>query len=150
MNINITTITTTPFPHVVIDNVLPEQLVSDLQEEITNIPSKQFDYIINPFEKKKVLKGAIIKEQKLPTKTLELFKYLESKEFISKLENTFNTKLIVDSERHFHGIHKIDECGDLLDIHLDSSIHPVLNLKKKLTVGLYLSKNWNDLCQGEL
>ena len=80
-----------------------------------------------------------------------LFQELTSDCFVEKLSNLVGYKLVLDTTRNFWGVHKYSK-GDKLDIHVDAGYHPTLQLKKQVTLGLYLSDKWEEKygCQLEL
>lgn len=134
-----------PYTHYVQKNVLNDDIAKEIQKEILNIPSEQWDRYNNPFEQKYTLRD----KNKFPPKCMELFNYLESDNFINHLSETLGYKLIKDESRIFWGIHKYID-GDYLDIHADAGIHPQNKLKKQITVGFYFSKDWKEENQGHL
>jgi Rps23 Pro-64 3,4-dihydroxylase Tpa1-like proline 4-hydroxylase len=78
-----------------------------------------------------------------PEKCRQLFDQLTSSEFVEKLSIISGYELINDDEKMYWGIHKYGK-GDYLDIHVDAGISPITGLKKQVTLGIYLSKNWKD------
>lgn len=134
-----------PFPHLVQDDVLDEELAKCLQAEILNIDEKEWDVVIDPFEIKRLLrnKGAI------PPNCLKLFQFLQSPEFIKELSSITGYSLIPDQEKYYWGIHKFED-GDFLDIHVDAGMNVKTGLKKRLTLGLYLSKDWTEANGGHI
>lgn len=140
-----TYINTKPYPYMYIDNVLDENFANILQKEILDIPDTEFDTYNNPFEKKLTLRN----KNNFPTNLQLLMNYLISEEFINKLSLLTGYKLIPDEHKHYYGIHKYFS-GGKLDIHLDAGIHPKNELKKQVTLGIYLSSNWNNSYGGEL
>lgn len=128
-----------PFPHLIVDNILDDELAKGIQKEILEIDDKEFDRYDNPFEQKWTLRN----KNNMPSLCNKLFDYLQSNECINKLSQLVGIQLINDSTRNFWGIHKYDD-GDKLDIHVDAGIHPTLKLKKEITLGIYLSKDWNE------
>ena len=134
-----------PFQHYADNNIIAEELAKEIQEEILNIPDKEWDRYNNPFEQKFTLRNKF----NFPPKCMELFNYLESNEFINYLSPIVGYKLIKDDYRNFWGIHKYIN-GDYLDIHVDAGIHPNNKLKKQLTIGFYFSKDWKEENQGHL
>lgn len=148
INLNISTedyLNTKPYPHCSIDNILPTDLAKKCQDEILNIPDKEWDRYNNPFEKKYTLRN----KNKLPENCNILFNYLNSKQFIEQLSEFVNEKLYPDPTKNWWGIHKYDN-GDYLDIHSDAGIHPQTKQKKYVTLGIYLSKNWSEENLGHL
>lgn len=132
-----------PFPHLVQDDVLDDKLAYSLQEEILNIEEKFWDVCIDPFETKRLLRD----KSKIPSKCLELFRYLNSDPFLEQLSVLTGYKLIADDQKYFWGLHKFED-GDYLDIHVDAGVHPKTGLKKRLTLGIYLSKDWKEENKG--
>jgi hypothetical protein len=128
-----------PFPHLCIDNFLNTERADIIQKEILEIPSNQWDRYDNPFEQKYTLRDKF----NFPSNLNTLFAEFESNEFIEQLSNLCGYRLIRDITRNFWGVHTYEN-GDHLDIHVDAGIHPTMNLKKQVTLGLYLSANWNE------
>ena len=71
--------------------------------------------------------------------------------FISILEKSLsiNTKLYSDIGLNGGGWH-IHKQGGKLNTHLDYSVHPKLNLQRKLNIIVYLNSNWEDSWGGSL
>jgi Rps23 Pro-64 3,4-dihydroxylase Tpa1-like proline 4-hydroxylase len=68
---------------------------------------------------------------------------------IQELQKLCGKELYTDPTRNFWGVHKFQN-GDHLDIHVDAGSHPLTGKKKVLTLGIYLSKNWEDNQTGAL
>jgi hypothetical protein len=136
-----------PFPYYYLDGALDVSYASTIQQEILSLPIDQFDRYDNPFEQKYTLRN----KHQLPTKLDGLFTYLQSPEFVKRLSELVGQSLILDETRNFWGVH-LYQSGDALDIHVDAGIHPVQKLKKQVTIGLYLSHQWQPEygCQLEL
>jgi hypothetical protein len=130
---------TRPFPYAKFDGVLNQQFAKEIQAEILSLDEAAWDRYDNPFEQKYTLRD----KYNFPPLLTGLFTHLESDEFIEKLSNMSGYKLYRDETRNFWGVHKY-KGGDRLDIHVDAGIHPTMKKKKQLTLGLYLSSNWDD------
>lgn len=126
-----------PFPYWCIDNFLIDKNAKSIQYEILNIDESAWDRYSNPFEQKFTLRD----KYNFPPLLNSLFDELTSDKFITKLSNLVGYKLSLDTTRNFWGVHKYSN-GDKLDIHVDAGYHPTLNLKKQVTIGIYLSYNW--------
>ena len=133
------------YPHVFLDNILEEEFAKKIQQEILSLDENCWDRYENPFEKKYTLRD----KNNFPENTNLLFHILSSNVFIEKLSNIVGEKLHNDSTKNWWGIHKYKN-GDKLDIHCDAGIHPTLGDKKHVTVGIYLSKNWQEVNGGHL
>jgi Rps23 Pro-64 3,4-dihydroxylase Tpa1-like proline 4-hydroxylase len=129
----------TPFPHTVIDNWLNTERAMALQQDILDISSDQWDRYDNPFEQKFTLRD----KYHLPPRLKALFEELESDAFVQHLSTLCGHPLLLDTTRNFWGVHMYGP-GDKLDIHVDAGLHPTMNLKKQVTLGLYLSLNWHE------
>ena len=128
-----------PYPHFLIDDILPEDFAKKCQEEILNIPHELWDRYNNPFEQKFTLRD----KNNLPKNCSKLFDILTSDEILSVLSNITKVKLINDPNKNWWGIHTYKD-GDYLDIHSDAGNHPITKQKKHLTLGIYLSYNWKE------
>lgn len=137
----------TPYPHYYQDNFLDEQFAKKLQEEILNIDDKCWDRYENCFEKKYTLRD----KYSFPPILQSLFDKFTSEDFVDELSDIVGYKLLLDDTRNFWGVHKYKK-GDKLDIHVDAGYHPTNGLKKQLTIGLYLSKDFceNNKCALEI
>lgn len=129
----------TPYPHAFQDSFLDTKFAFDLQKEILNIPKDNFDRYQNPFESKYTLRD----KYNFPPLLNKLFTELQSESFVNQLSRLCNHPLQLDTEREYWGVHLYDS-GDCLDIHVDAGIHPILNKKKHLTLGIYLSINYDE------
>jgi hypothetical protein len=128
-----------PFPHGIQDNFLNSEFAIELQREILNIHESKWDRYQNPFETKYTLRDKYAFPKNLKT----LFSTLESPEFVSEISSVVGVPLVLDPTRNFWGVHKYNN-GDKLDIHVDAGLHPQTKQKKQITLGIYLSSNWDE------
>ena len=126
-----------PYPYLKYDDILHEEFALKLQNEILHIPSQEWDRYNNPFEQKYTLRD----KYNFPTYLTKLFDELTSEEFIQKISEIVGFDLKLDKTRNFWGVHTYGP-GDKLDIHVDAGLHPTLGLKKQVTLGIYLSYDW--------
>lgn len=138
-------IETKPFPYVSINNFLDTDFALEIQKEILDIEEEKWDRYENPFEKKYTLRD----KNNLPKNCKKLFQSLISKNFIKQISNLVETELYIDETKNWNGVHKYKN-GDYLDIHCDAGLHPTNNLKKHVTLGIYLSKDWKEENGGHL
>ena len=135
-----------PFGHSVIDNFLDENIALKLSNEVLDYHSPNWFVYDNPLEVKKALNNWYF----FPPKTYDFFQYLNSPEFIEKLENLTGIKgLQPDHGLHGAGWH-IQGQGSKLNVHLDYSIHPKLNLLRKINFIYYLTPDWQPEWGGNL
>jgi Rps23 Pro-64 3,4-dihydroxylase Tpa1-like proline 4-hydroxylase len=134
------------FPHIIYDNFLNNSRAKIINNEIMDLykSGDLFDRYNNPFEEKYTLRDKNL----LPKNLQELFNDLNNnEEWLNYLKYISDTDIIIDTKKQYWGVH-IFKAGDKLDIHVDAGIHPILNEKKFLTFGIYLSKD--NIINGEL
>jgi hypothetical protein len=138
---------TFPYPYGIQDNILHQDFAVALQNEILQIPANQWDRYQNPFEAKYTLRD----KYNFPPLLKQLFNELMAPEFVNQIGKIVGRKLLLDLTRNFWGVHMY-EPGDKLDIHVDAGLHPLLSFKKQVTLGIYLSANWEESygCQLEI
>jgi len=128
-----------PFPYGKLDNFLDDSFAKELQKEILDIEEEHWDRYNNPFEQKYTLRD----KYNFPQNLKNLFDELTGEKFVSTLSDLVGFKLKLDTTRNFWGVHTYGP-GDKLDIHVDAGLHPTLNLKKQVTIGIYLSYEWKE------
>jgi Rps23 Pro-64 3,4-dihydroxylase Tpa1-like proline 4-hydroxylase len=129
-----------PFPHIVIDDFLPESILEEILREFPQpgkIHWKQFE---TTTEKKL----ASTSELQMGEATRLLLYQLNSSTFINFLENLTGISGIIP-DPHFvgGGLHQIER-GGYLKIHADFNHHRKLNLDRRLNLLIYLNKNWQE------
>lgn len=129
-----------PFPHIVIDNFLPEDILDRVLEEFPDpqkIAWKTFD---NSAEKKL----ASTSELQMGENTRLLLQQLNSSTFISFLEKLTGIDGIIP-DPHFvgGGLHQIEK-GGYLKIHVDFNRHKRMRLDRRLNLLIYLNKDWQE------
>jgi len=128
-----------PFDYWVIDNFLPIDSARQLSTEFMDYNYPKWYSYDNPLENKKSCNDW----WEFPPKTYEFFMHLASSDFVNKLKELTGIKnLYPDIGLHGAGWH-IHGTGGKLNVHLDYSLHPKLNLQRKLNLILYLTEDWN-------
>ena len=135
-----------PFPHIVIDDFLPEYILDNI---LTEFP-KSGDIDWQKFENKSEKKLANKHERNMGDHTRVLLYQLNSSTFIEFLENLTDIKGIIP-DPHFEGggLHQIEK-GGYLKMHVDFNRHTKLNLDRRLNLLLYLNKDWQEEYGGYL
>lgn len=126
-----------PFPHMVIDNFLEEDLARNLSGEFPDIHDASLFNYSNPLEKKSALNDW----NRFPPHTYSFFEFLCSSTFVADLGSTLGIKLFPDFGLHGGGWHMHPD-GGKLNPHLDYNIHPKLGLQRKINLIIYLSEDW--------
>jgi Rps23 Pro-64 3,4-dihydroxylase Tpa1-like proline 4-hydroxylase len=123
--------------YIVIDKFLNNDFAILCQNEILKCDQSCWDRYANPFEQKCTYRD----KNSMPPSINLLMNKLNSSDFIKKLNKLTGFELIKDESKHWWGIHTFKN-NDKLDIHVDAGRHPENNLKKIITLGIYLSYNW--------
>jgi Rps23 Pro-64 3,4-dihydroxylase Tpa1-like proline 4-hydroxylase len=123
----------------VIDNFLEKELAEKCQNEILLSDKSKWDRYNNCFEQKYTYKD----KNNFPPSVKELYNYFTSSDFLYKLKDLTSLNLINETDRILWGIH-LFENGDKLDIHVDAGRHIKTGFIKAITIGIYLSFNWNQ------
>jgi len=141
-----------PFPHVVIDNFLPKNLVRKAYKSLKQTEEWGYDELewIQPFQQHK---WQLDDEGDFPVpyRTKDVIKFLNSPltlNFLTALTGIPN--LIPDEETSGGGVHKITK-GGKLNIHTDYGKHPTYSdLYRRINLLLYINPNWDESWGGGL
>ena len=135
-----------PFPHVVIDDLLPEEV---LEEVLAEFPSpEQADWFAfdSPLERKLATKD----DAAMGEATRHVLAELNSAAFVDFLERLTGIDGLVP-DPHFvgGGLHQIERGGHL-KVHADFNRHPRTSLERRLNLLVYLNRDWKDEYGGAL
>ncbi|MDZ4845701.1 MAG: 2OG-Fe(II) oxygenase [Chitinophagales bacterium] len=134
-----------PYHFLKIDGLLDEAFANTLVE---NFPKKD--------DMRRHYKG--LNEQKSEGSNFELYhesfrtlrSALGTSEFLSFLEKATGVEgLILPDDHRGSGVHQGTD-GSFLDVHVDFSIHPVLNIHRRLNLLFFLNKEWKESYGGKL
>ncbi len=135
-----------PFPHVVIDNFLPEFIVENILTEFPKVNSNDWQKF-DGFTEKKLASNH---ESQMGDTTRPLLYQFNSSIFINFLESlTGIDGIIPDSHFVGGGLHQIEK-GGYLKMHVDFNRHSKLRLDRRLNFLLYLNKDWQEEYGGHL
>lgn len=135
-----------PFPHIVIDDFLPEFVLESILEEFPKANEIDWQKFDRPAEKKLASKH----ESQMGEATRSLLYQLNSATFIEFLEQLTGIEGIIP-DPHFvgGGLHQIER-GGFLKVHVDFNRHSRLKLDRRLNLLLYLNKDWKEEYGGHL
>jgi hypothetical protein len=136
-----------PFPHIVLDNFLPEPVI---RTALDNFPKEKLQSDI-VFE---IGYAGHHKRQIMPedcnAEARRLFHFFNSQPFLEFLEGLSSIEgLIPDPYFHGGGYHETAR-GGKLGIHADFRINGKLHLHRRMNVIVYLNENWKDEYGGQL
>ena len=142
-----------PFPHIIIDDFIPEDLALQCYNQMSQhqqwmfdtmegYPEDERDSQVNkwwtPFDTDS--KNRLESDMPAVWKCLQ---YFNSRPFLLFLENLTGIKdLIADVDFEGGGIHKIKN-GGRLELHSDYNKHPNKDIWRRINLLLYLTPNWN-------
>ena len=142
-----------PFPHIVIDDFIPEDLAIQCYNQMSQHEDWMFDSMMGypederdsqvnkwwtPYDSDS--KNKIESDMPAVWKCLQ---YFNSRPFLLFLENLTGIKdLIADVDFEGGGIHKIKN-GGRLELHSDYNKHPNKDIWRRINLLLYLTPNWN-------
>ena len=128
-----------PYEHIVIDNFLNDEYISNIEKEFPEKYDDWFKYN-NPLE----VKYAYDNIGNLKKNTELLFYILSSPQVINLFRKiTGINNLNYDEYLHGAGIHAHPRNGKLA-IHLDYEKHPISGKERRLNLILYLNKEWKE------
>lgn len=135
-----------PFPHIVIDNFLPESILDAVLAEFPSPEQIAWQKFQNSAEKKLASRH----EQQMGDATRLLLYQFNSATFIEFLEELTGIAGIIP-DPHFvgGGLHQIER-GGFLKMHVDFNKHTRLNLDRRLNLLLYLNRDWQEEYGGHL
>lgn len=136
-----------PFPHIVIDDLLPEGLV---REVVRNFPTgeRASDRVFN------IGYGGVNKRQITPEDcnrfSRDIFQFFNSRPVLQFLEGLSGIEgLLPDPYFEGGGFHEISR-GGRLGIHADFRINEKLHVQRRLNLLVYLNESWEDDWRGHL
>jgi hypothetical protein len=138
--------TAEPFPHIVIDDFVPVELVRAIVDEYPR-DREEWDLYLDDGNSNKL---AISDESRLGRMSRQLVTELNSGAMIRFLEGlTGITGLVPDPHLLGGGLHQLDP-GGYLRVHADFNHHPHLKLDRRLNFLLYLNEDWQEDWGGSL
>jgi hypothetical protein len=138
--------TASPFPHVVIDDFLPEPVLDQILAEFPRPEGAEWWR----FDSNRERKLASADETIMGPSTRSLLAQLNGAGFIDFLQDlTGISGLVPDPHLFGGGLHQI-EPGGFLEVHADFNLHPVTRLERRLNVLMYLNRHWEESWAGAL
>lgn len=134
-----------PFSHIVVDNFLNDEIARSVALEFPEFDSDDWRVYNNEIEVKKLQNHW----DKFGPATYRLMQFLNSREFIGKIESMTGCDLYPDYGLNGGGLHS-HKRGGKLNVHLDYSIHPKLKLERRVNLLIYLTPGWDESWGGFL
>lgn len=136
-----------PYPYLVIDEFFQPDIASAIAEEFPSYEAAFLDGYSNAIEEKKLVNHW----NKFGAQTYSAFSYLCSSAFVELVSRIASDALGLQADIGLHGggLHMHGR-GGKLNVHLDYSVHPKLNLQRKLNLLIYLTPGWQSEWGGSL
>jgi hypothetical protein len=135
-----------PFPHVVLDDFLPSEVVEQCIDELP-APGDELDFYGDQGNSQKY---ATNDETLMGPMTRQVIAQLNGGVMIRFLEElTGIGGLVPDPYLAGGGIHLLGD-GGFLKVHADFNVHPALKLDRRINLLLYLNPGWEEEWGGNL
>ncbi len=140
-----------PFPHIVLNDLFPNDILSKVGTEIQTKfeqDNAQPHWVVkdNPQSKKRATAAV----ETVGPETVSLIEYLNGDEFVAFLSKLSGiTNLCADKGLKGGGVHYIEN-GGFLNIHADFNYHADLKQYRRLNVLIYLNDDWKPEYNGNL
>ncbi len=135
-----------PFPHIVIDNLLDEDMLRSLVSNYPHIEDRSWWQYDNPLERKYAFNDL----SQLHQNFRDFFDEANSSEFIEQLSRLTDLQnLIPDHALRGGGLHQIAP-GGKLDVHEDFNVNLDMKAWRKLNLIVYLNEPWEESYGGHL
>jgi len=139
-----------PFPHVVIDDVLPVAVLERVLDELPRREDWDDHDDWNSADRADAVKLSIPNDWDLGPTTRHLLNQFNSAVFVHFLERLTAIEGLLPDPYYFGGgLHQIER-GGFLKIHADFNIHHRLHVDRRLNALLYLNPDWQDEWGGHL
>lgn len=136
-----------PFPHVVIDGLLPDSVLEDVVREFPE-PTDEWRHFDDTHQRKY---GAGLVEVDLGPVTRNVLAEFNSSALVDFVRSLTGIEepLIPDPYYRGGGLHEI-VTGGHLDVHADFNKHPDFGLDRRVNVLVYLNRDWQPEWGGQL
>jgi len=138
-----TYIEASPFPHIIIDNFLPEDIANQILNDFPD--PGDIDWIVRPknhkFQQNK-LKN--YNEELMGPSMRHILSQFNSSIFICFLERLTGIEGLIPDPHFWGGGMHLIERGGFLKIHVDFNWHERLKLDRRLNLLFFLNKEWKE------
>lgn len=138
----------TPFPHIVFDNFLPDQMAHLIALEYPRIDTDSGNF---KFHNHKNVSRYLLEDIRKYPLNLRLFaSAINSRSFILFLETLTGIKALLPDPYFMGGGAMMSSSGGFLNIHVDFNWHQKMQVWRRCNALFYLTENWKDEYAGKL
>ena len=135
--------TNDPFPYVIIDNLFPAQLISDLVSEFPSPKDQSWDRsMVEGIQVK--LRSNWTTEDDISPITAEVVNFFNSGSFMKSLSAITGVQKLISDPYFTGGGRNCILPGGVLDVHADGNWHDAMGVHRRLNAILYLNENWKE------
>lgn len=132
-----------PFPHIVIDGLFPQYLISQLVDEFPapSDPSWDISQVANIQVK---LRSNWQSEDDISPITAQVVHFFNSGSFMKQLSAITDVDKLISDPYFTGGGRNCILPGGVLDVHADGNWHDTMGVHRRLNAILYLNENWDE------
>ena len=132
-----------PFPHVIVDDLFPPQLIRALVAEFPNPDDQSWDRsIVEGIQVK--LRSNWIDEDDISPITAEVVHFFNSGSFMKSLSTITGVEKLISDPYFTGGGRNCILPGGVLDVHADGNWHDAMGVHRRLNAILYLNEDWEE------
>lgn len=135
-----------PYPHIAIDDFVSPSILEACLEDFPKAPDSDSESFNRAQERFKTSYNP----DHLSPRVRSFFYSLNSRPFISFLENMTGIKGLIPDPYYLGGGFHETKTGGHLDVHADFNYHPVMKVERRLNLLIYLNKDWKREYGGSL
>ena len=133
-----------PFPHIVFENFIDRDILREVDRQFPQVEKGRFS------DAHSQLKTGYTLEKIRSAYIHDLFAALNSAAFLNFLEKMTGIEGLVSDPRFVGGGLHETRRGGHLSIHADFNTHPMMRLRRRLNLILFLNEDWNPEWGGAL
>ena len=132
-----------PFPHVIVDDLFPSQLIRALVAEFPNPDDQSWDRsIVEGIQVK--LRSNWVDEDDISPITAEVVHFFNSGSFMKSLSTITGVEKLISDPYFTGGGRNCILPGGVLDVHADGNWHDAMGVHRRLNAILYLNEDWEE------
>ena len=137
-----------PYPHIVFDNFLPDNIVKIISSEYPDLDKINDSW---KYHNHQYANRYLLEDTTLFSDNLKLFSFaISSRSFLLFLETLTGNEALLSDPYYLGGGAMITQTGGYLNVHVDFNWHQKLQAWRKCNVLFYLTPDWDESYKGNL